>query len=262
VEEGWAHEGSDYKGAVVLVNADIKGSLSFWTKQQLGFTAKGPVNLRMASCRQLLVAKDILTSHDFVLDGLTYEGLNCIERSEMLDVLNVQKEPELSRAYVQLASYCTATGDITIRRKALISLEQRLTRRLPKRSLTKCARSLHGWLVAYGYHPARAMVWLLLLLAVAAVLIHCGVPVFALKPAAGLPLPDPTTIGWSDSIGMVVDGFLPFTSLGIKDRWVAAPSDAGEWIWLAMFLLLRFLSWGLAALALLSFTSVARNPRG
>jgi hypothetical protein len=74
-------------------------------------------------------------------------------------------------------------------------------------------------------------------------------------------IPVVPSFAFSDSFRIVIDSFLPFAPLGMKYPWVAAPSDEGQWAWMAGFLPLRFIAWGLAALALLSFTNVVRNPR-
>ena len=58
---------------------------------------------------------------------------------------------------------------------------------------------------------------------------------------------------------ITLDNFLPFAKLGVRDLWVVNISALGQWPWFVLFLALKFLAWGLAALALVSFTSAVRK---
>lgn len=256
---GWSHEGADYKGALSLANCDIKGTLYVRTVALPQFSTEGNVSLRGAACKQIYVRKDIFERCTFEVEGFIYDRLRGISAGEWLDVLD-KSNTFPPHAYIQLASYCTSIGELSTRRRALIRLENRFTQRLPKLSPMRFARYLHGALVGYGYSAWRAVVWLACIVVAAAALLHYG-DVFAPKSPVGQPANSANVLGWSDSFRVVIDSFLPFAPLGMKDLWVAAPANGRQWAWMAGFLLLRFIAWGLAALALLSFTNVVRNPR-
>ncbi|WP_280494320.1 hypothetical protein [Nocardia farcinica] len=256
---GWSHTGTDYKGALSLANCEIKGTLYLHTVALPQFSADGTVSLRGATCRQIYIHKDIFARHTFEVDNFNYDRLHGISAREWLDVLE-KSDIFPPRAYLQLAKYCTSIGDLSTRRRTLMRLEKRLTKQLPWWSQMRFARWLHGALVGYGYSAWRAVVWLTCVVVGAASLLHWG-DVFALKSAPGQPANSAETLGWSDSFRVVVDSFLPFAPLGMKDSWVAVPTNGGQWAWMAGFMSLRLVAWALAALALLSFTNVVRNPR-
>ncbi|WP_157110604.1 hypothetical protein [Nocardia anaemiae] len=257
---GWQYADNLFDGALALASTNIKGTLYLSSPSIESFSADGECNLRMVSCTQLSISKDILTRYEFALEGMTYTRLMNIQPNDFLEALGTVR-PFSPRSYVQLATYCTSVGDLPCRRRALIELEKRLTRELPRMSPTRWSRAAYGLLVGYGYSAWLAIIWLALVTVLATVILHYGGAIFAPKPPAGTLPGGAVNLGWSSSLRVVIDSFLPFASLGMKDSWVAAPSDWGQWAWMFIFLLLRFLAWGLAALALLSFTGVVRNPR-
>jgi hypothetical protein len=257
---GWEHTGEDLKGALVLLGAEIRGSISFATESITTFMACGTVNLNMAKCGELSLPVEVLERYDFAIDGLVYTHLVQLTPNHLLGALNA-KPDLLQNAYVQLASYAGAVGDITTRRRALQSLEMKVTRHAAWRSPTRWWREAYGLFVGYGYSAYRAIIWLLAIVAAATLLLHCYAPIYARKPATGQSVGPPQKLSWSDSVGVTLDGFLPFAGLNTKELWIAAPQSPAGWVSISMILVLRFAAWGLVALAVLSFNNVIRNPR-
>ncbi|MEV6277069.1 hypothetical protein [Nocardia sp. NPDC051832] len=256
---GWEQTGPDYRGAIGLGNCNISGSLYVCTKTLDYFKADG-LDLRGTSCGTIYATEEKLASCDANLEGLTYDRLQNISATEMLHVLELAKE-FYSQPYVQLASYCSTIGDLTTRRRTLLAMERRITKEQAFFSRSGLARRIYGSLVGYGYSAWLALVWLLIVTALATVVVKFGTPIFSLKPPAGSLPGAGQDLGWSNSLRIVIDNFLPFASLGMKDTWVAAPTNGIQWMTMSAFLSLRLLAWAFAALALLSFTHVVRNPR-
>lgn len=257
---GWEHTGADYKGAFSLAGSVVKSTIYIWTTDLRNFAAHGGFDLRNTTCQTLYVAPQVFEETPFDIDGMFYSELQNITCVQLLTVLN-ESPRTAPRSYIQLAGYCASVGDLTMRRRVLICLEKRLTKAIPLSSPLRWWRSSYGLLVGYGYSAWRAVFWLAMVTLSATVLLRFGSPLFAVKPIAGQRPGTPVELGWSDSLKIVVDSFLPFASIGMKDTWVATPTNWQQWAWATGFLLLRFAAWGLAALALLSFTNVVRNPR-
>ncbi len=258
-EMGWEHKSAEYKGSVSLAFSEIEGSVYIWTTYFRRFYAGGGFTLRGASCGRLFIRKEIFDRYQFNVDGFEYSSLRSITTKEWLETIG-QSNEFAPQAHSHLIQYCAKVGDLSTRRKTLLQLERNLTSQQSIWSPRRYTRWLHGALIGYGYNAWLAIVWLACVTAAAAWILHHGA-VFAPKSAVGQPADPAEALSWSDSFRIVIDSFLPFAPLGMKDPWVAAPSDGGQWAWMAGFLALRFIAWGLAALALLSFTDVVRNPR-
>ncbi|MGN2638783.1 hypothetical protein ACTD5D_21965 [Nocardia takedensis] len=256
---GWDSSGSDYRGALSLANCEIEGNLYFRTAALPQFSASGGITLLGASCRQIFIRKEIFERCKIQLDSFSYGRLRGITAHEWLETLD-GCEPFRPRAYIQLAEYCSTVGDLSTRRRTLVTLEKRSTEQLPRWSKMRLVRSLYGMLVGYGYSASRAIIWLVFVVVSAASILHWG-EVFALKTAVGQPQSPAQPLGWSDSFRVVADSFMPFAPLGMKDYWVAAPTSRIQWAQMTGFMLLRIGAWALTAMALLSVTNVVRNHR-
>jgi hypothetical protein len=256
---GWEATGPDFKGALTLAGTEVKGSIYLSTTTTRGkFAATGAVSLRSTSCKQLFIHEEIL-QHDLDLEGLTYNRLRGATPVEILDGLGSHSTP-CPQAYIQLASYCQSIGDISTRRRTLVALEKSLTRALPILSITRTLRGLHGVFVGYGYRTMRTIPWLAFSIVLAGLLIHSNSEFLTRKIGQGQQVSTRSTaLPWPDSFAYTLDSFLPFASLGVRDTWSIQASTASEWSWLIIFLLLKFSAWGLAALALASFTGAVRK---
>lgn len=257
---GWQVDGPDFKGAFTFGGSQISGSIYISTKTSRGmFSVQGPASLRASSCRQIFIHLDVMKNANIDIEGMTYGRLRGITALEMLATLGESEEVQ-PQAYVQLAAFCQSIGEIAVRRKALMTLEKRLTRQLPKASLARVGRIAFGWLAGYGYQASRSLPWLALTVLAATWIVHDHGDFLLPKILQGqVAAQQKISLSWSESIGYTLDSFLPFASMGIKEQLATKMQSVNELPWLCAFLALKFTAWCLTALALASFTGVIRK---
>lgn len=251
--EGWP-DGTSRRAVLVLSGCEIKGGLLLGER----VVVTGPLVLSGASCRDFALSPELAESlKDIDLDGFTYSHLGAIPTPAVLLSLSDASTPFSQQPYVQLASYCEKTGQLDAKRKTLVRLEQRLTEQAPQRSWARAWRRVHERLVGYGYRPGLALAWLLACVVISALLVHhLGDAFLIRKPGAAAGPAQPTG---TSAVEFALDTILPFAALGSKEQWVVHAADAAAWAWVTAFLVLKFLSWGLAALALGAVTGLARK---
>lgn len=204
---GWPHRGPDFNGALTLSGGEVKGSIYMSTASTRGeLVAHGPISLSSASCRQLFIHSEVLNDCVLNIDGLTYSRLRGTNTAELLRWLD-KCEKIQPLAYVQLAEYCQSIGELLGKKRVLIALEKRVTRKLPIFSASRAIRGLHETIVGYGYQTSRAIPWLIGTVLLAAWIVHSGRQFFFQKPTA-LPAGSHSVVpGWNESFGITIDNF-------------------------------------------------------
>jgi hypothetical protein len=257
-EMGW-ETGPDSAGAAItLVGATIGSGLYLSWKtpgeKDPRWSVTGLVALGRATCRSLHVRPSDLAGIRLSIDYFEYSRLVEVTPDEWLAV--VQSVPNVGgQPYTCLASYCAEVGRIDLQRKVLIALQRRITSELPTRSRERWRRRAWDWTVVYGYSPARAVLWLVLCVAISVAVLRFGGSF--LIHDDGLRTRGVRSL--TDSVTLAADNLLPFAGLGAARHWSAKPEDAVECVWMIAFVSLKFLAWGLAGLGLASVTGVARK---
>ncbi|WP_313676820.1 hypothetical protein [Mycolicibacterium sp.] len=256
---GWRHTGVEFKGAITLAGSEVKGSIYLSTESTKSPNlVDGPISLSSASCRQLFVHEELLDRSTIDLDGLTYKRLRGVNVESLLKHLNSQENIQ-RQAYVILSEYARSVGNPAASRNIMFDLERRTTSKLPIWSRQRMTRAIYGASVGYGYRVYLSVPWLGATIVLAAVVIHSGKRfMFPKNEALNGRFVD-NRPDWHESFTVTLDNFLPFASMGVRDSWAVHITTLEQWPYLALFLMLKFFAWGLAALALVSFTSSARK---
>jgi hypothetical protein len=246
--------------AVGLVGASISGALYISWKDDTrpSWTVNGRVALTRLSCTTLRVRASDLLRDDIELkvDGLTYSRLASSTPEEWLSVL--QSTPAVpSQPYIFLADYCRQHGRSDLARRVLVSLQRRITSELPWRSIERWRRQFLAWSIEYGYRPGRALLWLLVCTGLCTVILAVGGDFLLHQTSASTP--DRGVKSWTDAITTSLDNVLPFAGLGVTKQWSASPQNAWQVVWLVLFVGIKFLGWGMAAMGLASVTGLMRK---
>lgn len=62
------------------------------------------------------------------------------------------------------------------------------------------------------------------------------------------------------AVPIAMDNMLPFAGLSVAKQWTADPTNLVETLWLTLFVLLKLVGWGMAALGLASVTGIVKKP--
>ncbi|MDO0928153.1 oxidoreductase [Streptomyces sp. TG1A-8] len=178
------------------------------------------------------------------MGGFTYENLvpqgpfPLAARLDWVAAATAEYNPE---PYERLAAVLRAAGEDEDAREVLLAKQRRRRETLPPAA--KCWGFLQDWVVAYGYRPGRAAVWM-------AVLWAAGTLAFA---HADHP---PTNPGghpaWSPAL-FTLDLLLPVIDLGQAGQWQLR----GDWQWLVTAMVL--LGWVLATTVAAGATRLLRR---
>lgn len=247
---GW-EQGPDAGDGVDLTGATVGSSIYLWS------TAKGPlvlnggtVRLRNVSCRNLRAQAEQL-GVETDLEGLTYSNISPVTGAQMLAALDAQT-PSPRKGYAQLASHAELIGDPGLKKAAMVHQQRRVGIDRRWTSPSRLRHSMYGLLAGYGYAPGRALGWLLACLALATALIKSqGTYIHADDGVASLQ-------SWPAALAYTLDQIMPFASSGYSDLWSYVPVGGGAWLWYYVFIMLKFASWALAALALAAVTGLIR----
>ncbi|MCF2526145.1 oxidoreductase [Yinghuangia soli] len=156
---------------------------------------------------------------DLGLDGTVYNAVQMAARPlavvDRLDWLSRDSSGYRPQPYEQLAAYYRTIGHDDLARRVLLEKERR-----HRRTLTPLRRALScflDWTVGYGYHPARALLWLLTLAVVGAV-------VFSLDR----PAPTGSSAGTFNAVVYTLDLLLPLSVFDQRSQWT--PMGASAWV--------------------------------
>ncbi|MEV0399794.1 hypothetical protein [Actinoallomurus sp. NPDC050550] len=195
-----------------------------------------------------------------VLDGLTYPAIpHGMERDEWLAFLRHRTEGHAAQPYQQLATAYRSAGREDDARVVLIaqqdhrSADPRLARR------TRLRLRLLRLTLGYGYQSWRALIGLLLNLALAVVVVLGAANWSAAvhKPATENSRPTPCLFVYR--VGLGVDLALPLIKTGSRHRCdLAATKWSEEWI-VAVGWVFQILGWALATLFVAGYTGLVRK---
>lgn len=255
---GWAAGPDSSAGAISLMGATVGGALNICWKDPARdpVVVAGNVVLTRVTCESLRVRPSEIKPAQLELDHLVYTRLLANTPEEWLSVLRQSPGSDLGFAthpYAQLAAHCASIGKPDLQRRVLIALERERTRTLRPWTPERAKRKAWQWSVMYGYQPSRAVYWL-------------GACAFAgfllLSVAGGFLVADAHPGGptdWETQATLAVDNLLPFAGLGLAKQWSAQPSGALEVAAMFVFVTIKLLAWGFAALGLASVTGSVRR---
>ncbi|WP_415950966.1 oxidoreductase [Streptomyces sp. KLOTTS4A1] len=178
------------------------------------------------------------------MNGFAYDNLIPVDRfplSERLAWVEAATPEYNPEPYERLASVLRATGEDSEAREVLLAKQRRRRQTLPLAG--KLWGYAQDWMVAYGYRPGRAALWM-------AVLWALGGWVFSYYE------PEEMRIGEGPAYNSVIhtlDLILPVINLGQEGHW----RMAGGWQWLASSLIL--LGWVLATTVAAGVSRVLRR---
>lgn len=192
------------------------------------------------------------------VDGLTYAGLpSGIDTTAWLRLLREGTPAYAAQPYQQLAAAHRAAGhDSQVRRILIAQRRAQLDRGALTGRTERAWARVTGLLLGYGYHPWRALVCLLVTIALA---VTASV---ALGAAGGLvqvtspPTTAPCTV--VDRIGIGLDLGTPLLATGTSTRCDTTDTIAGQILTITGWTL-RIIAWAFATLFIAGFTGVVRR---
>jgi hypothetical protein len=257
---GWRTGVDSADGGISLVGASIGAALylSWREPERDPLQLKGRLIMTRLTCVTFRVRASEIENVQLSIDHLSYTRLLDTTPEQWLAVLE-RTTPTRSQPYVRLADYCVEQGRTDLQRRVLIALQRRITAELPEGSWERWRRRLWAATVAYGYRPARAIWWLLACTALCIGMLLVGGDFLVHAPEAGTA----ATRGVPNlmqAVPIAMDNLLPFAGLSVTKQWSAEPSDVAQTLWLTLFVALKLLGWGLAALGLVSVTGIVKKP--
>lgn len=230
--------GCTVTGEIDLAGAHIGGELQLTETQFTDST----LDLRGADVGQLHAGPASLPGR-LRLNGLTYASLHpylpALQRLEILrrDIDGYQPQP-----YEQLAAYYRTLGYDEHARTVLLSKQR--SRRVGLAPAAKAWGYLQDVVIGYGYRPARALIWLVVLVALTAVYVAAYPP----RAASGSP---------HAQVEPIIYAFytvVPVLNIGHPNPYPA--SATGQWIiWIA-----QLAGWALASTVIAGITrALSRN---
>lgn len=208
----------------------------------------------------------------FTAHGLTYPILRETSWRQWLHLLVHHTATYWPQPFQQLAATERAAGHDNNAREVLIAQQHDLRRRAPEALGNRLARGRHalwGWLGRYGYRAHRLVLVLAVVLTLAASLSmvaghvttrpghHAAerVPSATAKPdAPGTPC-SPVEL-----IGLGIDRGLPLGATGLRARCDLDTATGWGQTFTVVLWGLQALLWGLATLAIASYTGLVRKP--
>jgi hypothetical protein len=254
---GWETGADSAAGAITLAGAAISSGLYLsWktpSERNPPWRITGKIQLSRATCRSLHLRYSDLQDIPLSIDHFDYARLVEIAPQEWLSV--IESTPNVSgQPYTRLSSYAAEVGRTDLQRDVLVALQRRITSELPP-GWERMRRRLWDWTVVYGYAPGRAILWLLLCVAISVAVLRAGGSFLINDDIA-------KTRGVrdiNDAVTLALDNLLPFAALGAARHWSAMPKNLIECVWMLAFVALKFVAWGLAGLGLASVTGIARR---
>jgi uncharacterized protein YjbI with pentapeptide repeats len=205
------------------------------------------LDLRDATIGQLLLSnhyartRSSFTGGLLDLDGLTYRGVPLqITLPEYLNILTHRTPRPATQPYRQLASAYQALGQDALARKIGVRQQKDVLRRddagrvrgfwrsiplLPKRSV--------GWFIGFGWHPFRALWWILATFATASVLVVTVlIPTqIVTLPAGSHSTPTSQTLCTPvDAVRLSAEIVIPLIKIGGRDRCDLKSRCCGIWL--------------------------------
>jgi hypothetical protein len=219
-----------------------------------------PIDLTSVTCQRLFVRPEVLEDPGVVLDDFTYDALRLVGLAEFGKALRGSPSDNLQPLSF-FASHCAERGEDSLRTQAMMAIQERRRKTLPKWSRQRLVRNLLKGLVGFGYRPLLSVFWLLLVVVLCTVLVHFHNEFLQPVAKAGILSVEPhlLTKSWQDSAVLAADNLLPFAGLGSRDRWLSHANSNIALFWLTTFLILKFCAWALAALGIASVTGLIRN---
>lgn len=192
------------------------------------------------------------------VNGLTYAGLpGGIDTTAWLRLLREGTPAYAAQPYQQLAAAHRAAGhDSQVRRILIAQRRDQLDRGALTGRTERAWAHVTGLLLGYGYHPWRALVCLLVTIALAVT------ASIALGAAGGLtqvttpPTTTPCTV--VERIGIGLDLGTPLITTDTRTRCDTTDTTAGQILTITGWTL-RIIAWAFATLFIAGFTGVVRK---
>ena len=226
-----------------LRNANVHGTI-FWRDINI---ARGELNLAGASCRTLNMEHSSWQKPSQIrLDNFTYKGFNQLAETTSsrfwLDWISRQPVDHLTkrfrpRPYQQLADVLQSMGHeeearvVRIERKKRQSAYTRLYERKPKDPIDRGYRHLinfwnlvQGGVIAHGYRPGLAVIWLLGIVAIGAFIYEIAAVKGIITPTHPLIFKEAVWTGDVENIPLaqIPKGKIP---IGCRKNWVYPDGD-------------------------------------
>ncbi len=226
------------RGEIDLAGSQVSGEMHF-SEAVLSDSA---LVLRGAHVGELHAAPACLPGRVY-LNGLTYTALQpYLPAAQRLEILRRDEDGYRPQPYEQLASYYRALGYDEQARAVLLAKQRRRREGLPLAG--KAWGYLQDVAVGYGYRPARALIWLVVLIALTAGYFTASPPHSSGGPAHAQFQP-------------VIYAFyavVPGLNIGQPNPYPA--STPGQWI----VLLAQIAGWTLATTVIAGITrAISRN---
>ncbi|MEX5268884.1 hypothetical protein [Kocuria sabuli] len=268
----FAARGAGVQGAVRLTRATIGGQLNLANSYLTNWTGPGLQAEDLTVGSTISVAADNLRRASSIgnwnVTGLTYRGLD-VEPYVWLRFLRLATSEYSPQPYQQFATVTHNHGEEHLTREALIAQRNDLlaASKFDHKLLTIGQRLWQRALqatVGYGYKTWRALLWLLVLVGVAA----AGTLVSGTGNTTVLQQPLGSKAGVPEGPCRVIDlwmlslEIIPIVPLvsGITDRCVVTASTEGG-AYLAASIFLKLVSWALVTLFVAGYTNIVRNPK-
>ena len=248
------NRGSDAGAGLELSAANIGSTLYLSSKSyQSSMSLNERLALRGTTCRIFAVSDDQLQHLAIEMPAFVFARLGS-EATYPALLNKLDRDPFDVNSYLHFSQLDAVRSDLSLRRRCLTTLQTRLSRTLSLRSPARWSRTLFDVLAGYGYKPGRSLLWLSALVLVTLALIQRFGSTIKLKDN-----PSESLSEWDTSALYVLDSLLPFSPLGVAGLWTFAPVSASDWLFLFVFLLIKFACWCLALLAVASVTGLVRR---
>ncbi|MBM2616285.1 hypothetical protein JIG36_12025 [Actinoplanes sp. LDG1-06] len=190
------------------------------------------------------------------LDGLTYTGIPDV-RPDWESLLHDRTSTYAAQPYQQLARAYRAAGDDRRCRRVLIAQRDD---RVHRRQIGRWERTwnrLTKLTLGYGYQPWRALLGLLLVVAVSVAVSWFAGRHGGLAHAATVSRPAQPCTG-SELVGVGLDLGTPLLKTAARESCVPTTTGAGPWLTVGGWFL-QVLAWAFAALFVAGFTGAVRK---